>query len=91
MVLYPRGRVRYFVFLFFLRFPAWVALLWWFGTQLLTALPQLNQMDPEVSGGVAVWAHVGGFVAGVLLVKLFENRSLVSRRTMVSDARGVWQ
>jgi rhomboid family protein len=38
-----------------------------------------------------VWAHVGGFVTGVLLVKLFENRDLVSRRTLVSDARGVWQ
>ncbi|HEY6090037.1 MAG TPA: rhomboid family intramembrane serine protease [Gemmatimonadaceae bacterium] len=91
LVLYPRVRVRYFVFLFFVRFPAWVALLWWFGTQVLTGLPQLNEMNPEVSGGVAVWAHVGGFVAGVLLVKLFENRDLVSRRVMVSDAKGAWQ
>ena len=91
LVLYPRVHVRYFVFLFFLRVPAWVALLWWFGTQVLTGLPQLNEVNPEVSGGVAVWAHVGGFVAGVLLVKLFENRELVSRRTLVSDARGVWQ
>jgi membrane associated rhomboid family serine protease len=91
LVLYPRVRVRYFVFLFFVRFPAWAALLWWFGTQVLTGLPQLNEVNPEVSGGVAVWAHVGGFVAGVLLVKLFENRDLVSRRVMVSDARGAWQ
>jgi len=91
LVLYPRVRVRYFVFLFFIRFPAWAALLWWFGTQVLTGLPQLNEVNPEVSGGVAVWAHVGGFVAGVLLVKLFENRDLVSRRVMVSDARGAWQ
>jgi membrane associated rhomboid family serine protease len=91
LILYPRVRVRYFVFLFFIRFPAWVALLWWFGTQVLTGLPELNEVNPEVSGGVAVWAHVGGFVAGVLLVKLFENRDLVSRRTLVSDARGVWQ
>jgi membrane associated rhomboid family serine protease len=93
LVLYPRVRVRFFVFLFFIRFPAWVALLWWFGTQVLTGLPELNKMNPEVAGGggVAVWAHIGGFVAGVLLVKLFENRSQVSRRTMVSDARGVWQ
>ncbi len=34
---------------------------------------------PEM-GGVAVWAHVGGFVAGVLLVKLFENRTMVRAR-----------
>ena len=90
LILYPRVRVRYLVFLFFIRFPAWAALLWWFGTQVLTGLPQLNQVNREVSGGVAVWAHVGGFVAGVVLVKLFENRELVARRTMVSDARGVW-
>jgi membrane associated rhomboid family serine protease len=91
LILYPRVRVRYFVFLFFIRFPAWAALLWWFGTQVLTGLPQLNEINPEVSGGVAVWAHVGGFIAGVLLVKLFEDRDFVTRRTMVSDARGAWQ
>src|SRR4029079_17307946 len=42
LVLYPRVRVSYFVFLFFIRFPAWAALLWWFGTQVLAGLPQLN-------------------------------------------------
>jgi membrane associated rhomboid family serine protease len=95
LVLYPRVRVKYlFIFIIFFkvfRLPAWAVLLWWFGMQVLTGLPQLNQVDPEVSGGVAVWAHVGGFVAGVLLIKLFENRRLVSRRTLVADARGVWQ
>ena len=95
LVLYPRVRVKYFfffiIFFKFIPLPAWVALLWWFGMQLLTALPQLNPVNPEVSGGVAVWAHVGGFIAGVVLVKLFEDRSLVSRRTVVSDARGVWE
>jgi membrane associated rhomboid family serine protease len=95
LVLYPRVRVKYFFFfiIFFkvFRIPAWAVLLWWFATQVLTGLPQLNRVDPEVSGGVAVWAHVGGFVAGVLLIKLFENRDLVARRTLVSDARGVWE
>ena len=37
-------------------------------------------MRPDVSGGVAVWAHVGGFVAGLILVKLFENPTLVAER-----------
>jgi membrane associated rhomboid family serine protease len=87
--------VKYlFIFIIFFkvfRIPAWAGLLFWFGTQLLTGLPQLNPVDPEISGGVAVWAHVGGFVAGLLLVKLFEDRSLVSRRSLVSDARGVWE
>jgi membrane associated rhomboid family serine protease len=94
LVLYPRVRVKYFFFfiIFFkvFRIPAWAVLLWWFATQVLTGLPQLNRVDAQISGGVAVWAHVGGFVAGVLLIKLFENRNLVARRTLVSDARGVW-
>ncbi|HUQ82817.1 MAG TPA: rhomboid family intramembrane serine protease [Gemmatimonadaceae bacterium] len=94
LLLYPRVRVKYFFFfiIFFkvFRIPAWAVLLWWFATQVLTGLPQLNQVNPKISGGVAVWAHVGGFVAGLLLVKLFEDRTLVSRRTLVSDAHGVW-
>jgi membrane associated rhomboid family serine protease len=95
LLLYPRVHVRMlFIFIIFFKVfsvPAWAVLLWWFAIQVLTGLPQLNQVDPEVSGGVAVWAHVGGFVAGLVLVKLFENRELVRRRTMVSDARGVWE
>ena len=95
LVLYPRVRVKYFFyFLIFFKIiplPAWAGLIWWFAIQVLSGLPQLNQVNPEVSGGVAVWAHIGGFVAGVVLIKLFENRKLVERRTMVSDARGTWQ
>jgi len=95
LLLYPRVHVRMlFIFIIFFkvfRIPAWAVLVWWFVLQVITGLPQLNQVDPEVSGGVAVWAHVGGFVAGFLLVKLFENRDLVHRRTLVSDARGVWE
>ena len=48
-----------------------LVLLFWFGEQLLTGLPQLSQMDTDVTGGVAVWAHVGGFLAGAILVRMF--------------------
>jgi len=95
LLLYPRVRVKYlFIFIIFFKvipIPAWAALLFWFGVQIVMGLPQLNQVNPEISGGVAVWAHVGGFVAGLILVKLFENPELVRRRTLVSDARGVWE
>ena len=91
LVLYPRARVNILIFLFiFVRViavPAWAALLWWFGWQMITALPQLSPMRPEVSGGVAVWAHVGGFLAGVILVKLFENPTLVAKRKAIHDER----
>lgn len=94
LLLYPRVRVKMLVPIiiipYILRVPAWLVLVWWFTIQVLTGLPQLMQLRPEVSGGVAVWAHVGGFVAGVVLVKLFENHELVRRRTLVADARGAW-
>jgi len=83
LLLYPRVRVNMlfiiFIIIRIIPLPAWLVLLWWFFLQLITGLPQLNQMDSQ--GGVAVWAHVGGFVAGLVLVKLFENRELTSRRT----------
>ena len=87
LVLYPRVRVNmlFFFLIFFrvLQLPAWLVLIWWFAIQVLTGLPELMQLRPEVSGGVAVWAHVGGFVAGVILVKPFENHELVERRNRV--------
>lgn len=86
LILYPRVRVRMFFppfFLFHLR--AWLVLIWWFATQVLSALPELNSMRPEVSSGVAFWAHVGGFVAGLLLVKIFENPRLVARRAVTAS------
>jgi membrane associated rhomboid family serine protease len=61
----------YFPPIFFFSIPAVLVLLFWFGEQLLAGLPQLSQMNPAVTGGVAVWAHVGGFVSGLLLIRLF--------------------
>ena len=94
LVLYPRVHVKLLVpivfFITIVRVRAWVVLLLWFGYQVLAGLPQLLMVSPEVSGGVAFWAHVGGFVAGLLLVKPFENPSLVRRRATVGDARAVW-
>jgi membrane associated rhomboid family serine protease len=79
LILYPRVRIQtLFVFIIFLRViavPAWLVLIMWFALQVLT-----GYATPVDTGGVAVWAHVGGFVAGVLLVKLFVNPSLVAAR-----------
>ena len=94
LILYPRVRVKMlFWFLLFIRVfrvPAWIVLIWWFVLQVVEGLPQLRPVE-TLRGGTAVWAHVGGFVAGVLLVKLFENRDLVRRHLAVADARGVWE
>ena len=87
LVLYPRVRVNMlFIFIFIIRVipvPAWLVLIYWFAVQVITGLPELSPVRPEVSGGVAVWAHVGGFVTGVLLIKLFENHRFVDERTAI--------
>jgi membrane associated rhomboid family serine protease len=70
-----------FIFVIFFRvlaIPAWLVLLWWFAWQVIAGLPELMSVNPQVSGGVAVWAHVGGFLAGVLLIKLFQNPRLAA-------------
>jgi membrane associated rhomboid family serine protease len=91
LLLYPRVRVRTFFPPFFLfRVPAWFVLIFWFGGQLLTGLPQLSQMRPDASSGVAVWAHIGGFVAGAVLVRFFEDRGRVARRTTAGDAQAAF-
>jgi len=84
LLLYPRVRVNLLVFLFiFIRVipvPAWLMLLFWIGLQLVSGLPQLSSMRPDVSAGVAVWAHIGGFAAGLVLIKLFVNPRLMAQR-----------
>jgi membrane associated rhomboid family serine protease len=86
LVLYPKVRVNvllfFFIFIRIISVPAYLLLLWWVGWQVLTALPQLNPMR-EISSGVAVFAHIGGFAAGLVLVKLFENRRRVEERIWV--------
>jgi membrane associated rhomboid family serine protease len=78
----------YFPPIFFFHFPAWLVLLWWFGLQLLAGLPQLTMLHSDPSGGVAVWAHVGGFVAGVLLVRRFALPDRLERRLQQQVAGG---
>jgi membrane associated rhomboid family serine protease len=82
-----------FIFIIIIRVipvPAWLVLIWWFFWQLIAALPQLSQVNPDVSSGVAVWAHVGGFIAGALLIKVFEKPSFVEERETARRSRQIW-
>ena len=83
LILYPRVRVRMLFLFFIVPIRAWLVLIWWFFWQLVAALPELTN-GADLTGGVAVWAHVGGFLTGVVLVKFFENRHLVVRRTRIA-------
>ena len=55
-------------------------LLWWFFIQVIAGLPQLSSVRPDVSSGVAVWAHIGGFVAGVAFIRMFVSSQLAAKR-----------
>jgi rhomboid family protein len=87
LVLYPRVRVNIlplpFWWLGLISVPAWMVLVLWFGTQVLEGLPALLPARTGAVGGVAVWAHIGGFVAGAVLVLLMRNLDLTGRRQLL--------
>ncbi len=77
-VLYPRARVLTLVplfFVFFMWLPAWIVLGYWFVAQFLSGAATSIAAHGSNSSGIAFWAHVGGFVAGVFLIKLFPART----------------
>ncbi len=69
MILFPKRRVKVLLFRFFTEVPAIVALGIWFAFQLISGIGVLGSGSQE--GGVAYAAHIGGFVAGLVLIKLF--------------------
>lgn len=73
LVMFPQSRVLTLVFITFVEVPAVLLLGLWFTTQLLSGLGTLAMVRPEDMGGVAFWAHAGGFVAGVALVLLMRR------------------
>ena len=95
LLLYPRVHVKVlfilFIFIRVIHIPAYLVLLWWIGYQIVLGLPELMALDSEVSGGVAFWAHIGGFAAGLALIKLFAREDLVARhRASLGSRRVAW-
>jgi membrane associated rhomboid family serine protease len=71
LVLFPSARIHtlvFFIFITFLELPASFVLLAWFVLQLFSGV---GEMGTQVGGGVAFWAHVGGFVFGMAVTWLF--------------------
>jgi membrane associated rhomboid family serine protease len=91
LLLYPRVRVFTVVpfgfFLHTIALPAWVMLIYWMGLQFLGGISSIG----AEGGGVAFWAHIGGFAAGVVLVKLFArpDRAAAHRASHWRPARRV--
>jgi len=81
MLLYPRARVLLGLPIGFLivqigRFPAVWVLASWFGLQLVMALASGPEIPGDTQGRIAFGAHIGGFVAGLLLVTIFKRRGV---------------
>jgi membrane associated rhomboid family serine protease len=80
LLLYPRARILtlipIFFFFQFVELPAFIFLGFWLFLQLFSA-----SLTPSNVGGVAFWAHIGGFVAGLIFIKIFD----VIPRTGLSD------
>jgi membrane associated rhomboid family serine protease len=69
ILLFPSRRVKVILLRMLTDVPAWVAIGIWFAFQLVSGLGLLGGGSQQ--GGVAYAAHVGGFIAGLLLVKFF--------------------
>ncbi len=77
LIKFPRSQIDTLVllFIFFTRvaIPAPFYLLFWFGMQFLNGFESIGDRN-YTGGGVAYFAHVGGFIAGILLIRLFPSR-----------------
>jgi membrane associated rhomboid family serine protease len=70
LVLHPTARVKMLLFIRFVRIPAWCYLGFWIGFQILS----LSEAQKETGVRIAYGAHIGGFVAGMILSILFFPR-----------------
>jgi membrane associated rhomboid family serine protease len=77
LIKFPRSQIDTLVllFIFFTRLaiPAPFYLLFWFGLQFLNGFESIGERS-YTGGGIAYFAHVGGFIAGMLLIRLFPSR-----------------
>ncbi|MBV9075560.1 MAG: rhomboid family intramembrane serine protease [Acidobacteria bacterium] len=83
-LLFPSARVLTLVpliiFFTFIWLPAWIVLGYWFVLQFLSgAATSIAYSSRTGGGGIAFWAHVGGFLAGVIMIKLMPQRMHRSR------------
>jgi|SRR5664280_670083 membrane associated rhomboid family serine protease len=75
-VLFPRARILTLIPIiiipWFIELPAYLFLGWWFLLQLFSGT--VTSVLPEAGGGVAWWEHIGGFIAGIVLVFFFKQK-----------------
>lgn len=79
---FPHARIAlagWFLFLYTIELPAWVVLIIWFASQFFSGVGSISQVHAQ-RGGTAFFAHVGGFLAGMALIKLLPTRDPYRQR-----------
>ncbi len=90
IVLYPSARIRTFVFFFIVKIPAWYYLGFWFLYQLVEANFGLVSASSN-GGGVAFFAHVGGFVFGVIVTTLLVGAHRIAPESDSTEGAPAWR
>lgn len=83
MVKFPQSRIRTLIFIFLfittVDVPAWLMLIYWFFIQFFNGFGSIGYSHVSQGGGVAYMAHVGGFIAGVVLILLMAPKRRYTR------------
>jgi membrane associated rhomboid family serine protease len=83
MVKFPHSRIRTLIFIFLfittVDVPAWLMLIYWFLIQFFNGFGTIGYSHVSQGGGVAYMAHVGGFIAGIVLVLLMAPKPRYTR------------
>jgi membrane associated rhomboid family serine protease len=77
LILYPRARVLTWWGIFVFWLPAWLVLGYWLIVNILSGAASFLTTSRGPAGGVAFWAHVGGFICGALLIQLLPTKKNV--------------
>jgi rhomboid family protein len=79
---YPQAKIQVFMWFFYRPYVFWISAAWmlvyWFGLQVISQLwshSVLTMINRQAGGGVAYWAHIGGFFSGMVLIKLIPGRT----------------
>jgi membrane associated rhomboid family serine protease len=86
LVLFPRDKILIYIFPFWhARITALLLIGFWFGIQLINGV---GSITASAQGGVAYFAHIGGFITGAVLVRLFGGRQPPAARREYMELRG---
>jgi membrane associated rhomboid family serine protease len=82
LVKFPHSRIVtlfFFIFIAFIDVPAWAMLIYWFAIQFFSGVGSIGTSAVS-QGGTAFFAHIGGFLTGIVLINIMGTRERYSRR-----------